>query len=150
MTTFAARTPNNFNFHVVDYLMKTRPCKVHDNKNPLSKRISPRCTQAQLSPAQSELSRLVVQHCQLLVKFKVVENEVRSCQQIICPVDTGQYFKKGRPKAQFFQAYSKVKNPKVGSFLRAPEYLEGLRSQKNLIFQNAQIKVQTINSNLLL
>ena len=26
-------------------------------------------------------------------------------------------------------------------FLRAPEDLEGLRSQKNLIFQNAQIKV---------
>ena len=51
-------------------------------------------------------------------------------------IDTGQYFKKGRPKA-----YSKVKNPKVGSFLRAPEVLEGLRSQKNLIFQNAQIQV---------
>ena len=28
--------------------------------------------------------------------------------------------------------------------------LEGLRSQKNFIFQNSQIKVQTINSNLLL
>ena len=37
-------------------------------------------------------------------------------------------------------AYAKVKNPKVGSFLRAPEDLEGFRSQKNLIFQNAQIK----------
>jgi hypothetical protein len=41
----------------------------------------------------------------------------------------------------FFNAYSKIKNPKVGSFLRAPEDLEGLRIQKNLIFQNAQIKV---------
>ena len=40
-----------------------------------------------------------------------------------------------------FNAYSKVKNPKVGSFLRAPEDLEGLRSQKNIIFQNAQMKV---------
>ena len=56
-------------------------------------------------------------------------------------VDTGQKFKNGRPKAYFFKAYSKVKNPKVGSFLRAPEDFEGLRSQKNLIFQNAQIKV---------
>ena len=40
MTTFAARTPNNFNFNVVDYLID----KVHDNKYPLSKRISPHCT----------------------------------------------------------------------------------------------------------
>ena len=39
------------------------------------------------------------------------------------------------------KAYSKVKNPKVESFLRAPEDFEGPRSQKNLIFQNAQIKV---------
>jgi hypothetical protein len=43
--------------------------------------------------------------------------------------------------AYFFKAYTKVKNPKVGSFLRAPEDFEGLGSQKNLIFQNAQIKV---------
>jgi hypothetical protein len=41
---------------------------------------------------------------------------------------------------KYFNAYSKIENPKVGSFLRAPEDLEGLRSQKNLIFQNAQIK----------
>ena len=41
----------------------------------------------------------------------------------------------------FFKAYLKVKNPKVGSFLRAPEDLEGLRSQKKLIFQNAQVKM---------
>ena len=56
-------------------------------------------------------------------------------------VDTGQYFKKGQPKVYFFKAYLKVKNPKVGSFLRAPEDLMGLRIQKNLIFQNDQIKV---------
>ena len=37
-----------------------------------------------------------------------------------------------------FKAYSKVKNPKVGSFLRAPEDLEGLRKIWYLIFQNAQ------------
>ena len=37
--------------------------------------------------------------------------------------------------------FFKVKNPKVGSFLRAPEDLDGLKSQKKLIFQNAQIKV---------
>ena len=58
-------------------------------------------------------------------------------------------FSKRMNQGLFFKAYSKVKNPKVGSFLRAPEDLEG-RSQKNLIFQNAQIKVLTINSNLLL
>ena len=40
------------------------------------------------------------------------------------------------PKAYFFKAHSKVKNPKVESFLRAPEDFKGLRSQKNLIFQN--------------
>ena len=45
-------------------------------------------------------------------------------------LDTGQYFKKDRPKAQYFKAYSKVKNPKVWPFLWAPEDLEGLRSQK--------------------
>ena len=52
------------------------------------------------------------------------------------PIDTGQKFKNGCPKA-----YTKVKNPKVGSFLRAPEDFEGLGSQKNLIFQTVQIKV---------
>ena len=56
-------------------------------------------------------------------------------------LDTGQYFQKGWSKAYFFNAYWKVKNPKDGSFLRAPEDLEGLRSQKNLIFQIAQTKV---------
>ena len=45
-------------------------------------------------------------------------------------LDTGPYFWKGCPKAQFFKSYSKVKNPKVGSFLRAQEDLEGLRIQK--------------------
>ena len=65
-------------------------------------------------------------------------------------VDTGQNFQKGSSKAQFLKANSKVKNPKAGTFLRAPEDLEGLRSQKNLIFQNAQKQVQTINSNILL
>ena len=57
------------------------------------------------------------------------------------PIDTGQNFKNSCPKAYFFKAYTKVKNPKVGSFLRAPEDFEGIGSQKNLIFQNAQIKV---------
>ena len=46
-------------------------------------------------------------------------------------VDTGQKFKNGCPKAYFFKAYTKVKNPKVGSFLRAPEDFEGLGSLKN-------------------
>ena len=39
-------------------------------------------------------------------------------------------FKKVDPRPSFFYAYSKVKNPKVGSFLRAPEDFEGLRSRK--------------------
>ena len=38
-----------------------------------------------------------------------------------------------RLKAQFFKAYSKVKNPKFGSFSRAPEDFEGLRSRKEKI-----------------
>ena len=45
-------------------------------------------------------------------------------------LDTGQKFQNGCPKAYFFKAYLKVKNPKVGSFLRAPEDFEGLRSRK--------------------
>ena len=54
-------------------------------------------------------------------------------------VGTGQKILNGRPKAYFFKACTKVKNPKVWSFLRAPEDFEGFGSQKNLIFQNAQI-----------
>ena len=50
-------------------------------------------------------------------------------------------FLKRSPQSLLFKAYSKVKNPKVGSFLRDLEDFEGLRSQKNFIFQNAQIKV---------
>ena len=49
-------------------------------------------------------------------------------------IDTGQEFLNCRPKAYFFKACIKVKNPKVGSFLRAPEDFEGRGSQKNLIF----------------
>ena len=45
-------------------------------------------------------------------------------------LDTGQKFQNGHPKTYFFKAYTKVKNPKVGSFLRAPEDFEGLRSKK--------------------
>ena len=41
-------------------------------------------------------------------------------------LDTGQKILNGCPKAYFFKAYTKVKNPKVGSFLRAPEDLEGV------------------------
>ena len=51
---------------------------------------------------------------------------------------------------QGLEAYSKVKNLKVVSFLRAPEDLEGLINQKNFVFQNARIKPLTINSNCLL
>ena len=71
---------------------------------------------------------------------KVIEFNVNS-SKIAYTVDTGQKILNGCPKAYFFKAYAKVKNPKVGSFLRASEDFEGLRSQKNLIFQNAQIKV---------
>ena len=39
----------------------------------------------------------------------------------VATLGTGQKFKNGRPKAYFFMAYLKVKNPKVGSFLRASE-----------------------------
>ena len=56
-------------------------------------------------------------------------------------VDTGQKNLNGQPK---------VKNPKVGSFLKAPEDLKGLSNQKKIIFQNPQVKVEIINSNLLL
>ena len=44
-------------------------------------------------------------------------------------------------KTHFVLGDSKVKNANVGSFLRVPEDLEGLRSQKKIIFQNSQIKV---------
>ena len=56
-------------------------------------------------------------------------------QDAPCALDTGQYFKKGQPKAYFFKAYSNVKNPKVASFLRAPEDLEGLRRLIFLFFK---------------
>ena len=44
-------------------------------------------------------------------------------------------------QVDMLKAYSKVKNPKAGTFFRAPEDLEGLRSQKIFIFQNAQKQV---------
>ena len=58
-------------------------------------------------------------------------------------IDTGQYFKKGRPS--FFKAYSKVKNPKVGSFLRAPEDFEGLRSRKEKMTKTPSFCGKKIN-----
>ena len=48
-------------------------------------------------------------------------------------LDTGQCFQKGCPKAQFF---------------KVSDDSDGLRSQKILISQNEEIKVQTINSHL--
>ena len=65
-------------------------------------------------------------------------------------LDTGPYLKKVAPRPSFLDIIKKVKNPKVGSFLRAPEDLEGLRNQKKLISQNTHKQVQTINSNVLL
>ena len=43
------------------------------------------------------------------------------------------FFIQARPKAHFFEVYSKVKNPKVGSFFRTPEDFEGLRSRKEKV-----------------
>ena len=60
-------------------------------------------------------------------------------------VDTRQYIEKGRPKAYFFKAYSKVKNPKVGSFLRAPEDFEGLRSRKEKMTKTPSFFGKKIN-----
>ena len=49
-----------------------------------------------------------------------------------------------RPKAYFFEAYPKVKNPKVGSFFRAPEEFEGLRSKKEKIIKTPSFFEQKI------
>ena len=57
------------------------------------------------------------------------------------PLDTGQNFKNDCPKAQFFKAYLKVKNPKLERFWPQIEVFEGLRSSKNLIFQNSKINL---------
>ena len=48
-------------------------------------------------------------------------------------LDTGHFFLISLTQGLLFKAYSKVKNPKVGSFLRAPEDFEGLRSRKEKI-----------------
>ena len=56
---------------------------------------------------------------------------------ITVAMDSGQYFQKGRPNAWF----SRVKNSQFHPILRASKVLEGLGSQKNLISQNAEIKV---------
>ena len=50
-----------------------------------------------------------------------------------------------RPKAYFFKAYPKVKNPKVGSFLRAPEDFEGLRSRKEKMTKTPSFFGKKIN-----
>ena len=83
--------------------------------------------------------------CDLIISFVCFEGGMGTGA-----LDTGQYFLNGWLKAQYCKAYSEVKNPKVGSFGGVPEDFEGLRSQKKLIFQNPQMKVQTLKSNLLL
>ena len=45
-------------------------------------------------------------------------------------------FLKWSTQGLVFNVYSKVKHPKVGSFSKALEDIEGLRSEKNLIFHN--------------
>ena len=54
------------------------------------------------------------------------------------------------PRPSFFKANSKVKSPKVGSFLKAAEDLEGVKIHQYLISQNKQIDVYTIYLNILL
>ena len=54
-----------------------------------------------------------------------------------------KFFRKVATKAQFFKAYSlsitqRSRIQKSGLFFRAPEDLEGFRSQKNLISQNQE------------
>jgi hypothetical protein len=58
-----------------------------------------------------------------------------------CTIDTGHFFHTSLAQGLVFNAFPKVKNPKVGSFLRAPEDFEGLRILKNLIFLKGEIIV---------
>ena len=89
--------------------------------------------------AHGIISSLTTGYAEMIVTRYVffILKKIPKCR-IDCTLDTGKYFQKGSFKAWFFNAYSKIKNPKVGSFLRDPEDLEDLRSQKKLIFQNAQ------------
>ena len=49
-------------------------------------------------------------------------------------VGTGQYSLKGRPKAQFFKAYSKVKNPKGWDFFEGPRRFRGPQKSEKFNF----------------
>ena len=59
---------------------------------------------------------------------------IRGCHDGAYTVDTGQYFKKGSSKAWFLKAYSKFQNPKVGTFLRAPEDFRGPQKTEKIYF----------------
>ena len=65
--------------------------------------------------------------------FGLVDAKIRASDKDL-PVQEN-IFKKIDPKPSF----SKVKNLKVGSFLRAREDLEGLRSQKNSKHTNKSV-----------
>jgi hypothetical protein len=60
-------------------------------------------------------------------------------------LDTGHFFHTSLPQTHFFKAYPKVKNPKVGSFLRAPEDFEGLRSRKEKMTKTPSFFGKKIN-----
>ena len=51
---------------------------------------------------------------------------------------------KSGSRPSLLKAYPKVKNPKVGSFLRAPEDFEGLRSRKEKIIKTPSFLGQKI------
>ena len=74
-----------------------------------------------LGPIVQYCAAVWVVHSNLDEKYTWVKMMTPPSLAQSCTLDTGQTFKKGRPKAYFFKAYTKVTNPKVGSFLRTPE-----------------------------
>jgi hypothetical protein len=59
-------------------------------------------------------------------------------------LDTGHFFHISPAQGLFFKAYPKVKNPKIGSFLRAQEDFEGFRSRKEKIIKTPSFFGQKI------
>ena len=88
---------------------------------------------------QGFLSRILKLHLRF---FPAAVTQPFLQKSFLCPgyrpaagkVDTGQYFKKGQPKVQFFKAYLKVKNPKVGSFFEGPRRFRGPQKSEKFNF----------------
>ena len=71
--------------------------------------------------------------------------KVVNCCAYPCILDTGHFFHTSSTQGLLLRHTQKVKNPKVESFLRAPEDFEGLRSRKEKMTKTPSFFWKKIN-----